>query len=229
MELKKVAGKKAVEYIKDGMILGLGTGTTAYYLIREVGKLVKSGMNLKAVATSKATEQLAKEFNIPLVDIDDIDRIDLAIDGVDEIDSEFNAIKGGGGALFREKIVATLADEVIWIMDNSKLVESIGTFPLPVEILPYGYKQIIKRLNEYSLNPVLRIKDNEIFITDNGNYIVDLHIGDGLDIKAVYDKVMKITGVLEVGLFINMCRYIILGTDEGAKVIKNNNLKRCNT
>lgn len=221
MEAKKIAAEKAIEYIKNGMILGLGTGSTAYYMIKKVGELIQSGMDLKAVATSKDTENLAKELQIPLVKIDEIDRIDLAIDGVDEIDMGFSAIKGGGGALFREKIVANLAKEVIWIMDDSKLVDSIGEFPLPVEVLPYGYTHVIRKLKEYSLSPITRMKSNEFFITDNGNYIVDLHIGKPIDIGKVYSKVKEIPGVLEVGLFINMCNYIIIGTSNGVKVIKN--------
>jgi len=221
MEQKRIAGQKASEYIKDGMIIGLGTGSTAYYMIKKVGELIQNGMNLKAVATSKSTENLAKELHIPLVQIDEIDRIDLCIDGVDEIDKHFNAIKGGGGALFREKIVANLANEVIWIMDDSKLVDSIGAFPLPIEVLPYGYTQVIRKLKNYSLNPVIRMKDGNIFTTDNGNYIVDLHIGKPMDINDVYDKVNGITGVLETGLFINTCKRIIVGTDSGTKVIEN--------
>ncbi|EKQ52236.1 MULTISPECIES: ribose-5-phosphate isomerase RpiA [unclassified Clostridium] len=225
MEQKRIAGEKAVEYIKDGMILGLGTGSTAYYMIKRVGELVQNGINIKAVATSKGTESLAKELHIPLVSIDEVDFVDLAIDGVDEIDKQFNAIKGGGGALFREKIVANLANEVIWIMDESKLVDSIGEFPLPVEILPYGYKHIIRKLKDYSLNPEIRMKDEKFFITDNGNYIVDLHIGKSMNIDEVYKKVNPITGVLEVGLFLNMCKRIIVGTNSGVKVIENDENK----
>jgi len=135
MKEKKMAGIKATEYIQDNMILGLGTGSTAYYMIERVGELVSQGLNIKAVATSQSTTNLANDFKIPLVSIDEVERIDLAIDGVDEIDGQFNAIKGGGGALFREKMVANIADNVIWIMDSSKIVDSIGTFPLPVEIL----------------------------------------------------------------------------------------------
>ncbi|HCW54419.1 MAG TPA: ribose 5-phosphate isomerase A [Clostridium sp.] len=194
-------------------------------MIKKVGELVEKGLQLQAVATSKSTENLAKELNIPLVDIDEVDKIDLAIDGVDgvdEIDSEFNAIKGGGGALFREKIVATLAKEVIWIMDESKLVDNIGQFPLPVEILPYGYTHVIKELQSYSYNPVLRIKDNKTFITDNGNYIVDLHIGKPMDIERVYKQVTSITGVLEVGLFLNTCNRIIVGYENRVRVVENN-------
>jgi ribose 5-phosphate isomerase A len=223
MDQKRVAGEKSTEYITDGMILGLGTGSTAYYMIKKVGELIKNGMKIKAVATSKSTESLARELKIPLLSIDEVDRIDLAIDGVDEIDNEFNAIKGGGGALFREKIVASLANEVIWIMDESKLVDGIGEFPLPVEILPYGYKHVIKELQDYSLNPKIRMKEEEIFVTDNGNYIVDLHIGTPMNINDVYNKVNRITGVLETGLFINMCNRIIIGTNSGAKIINNSN------
>jgi ribose 5-phosphate isomerase A len=189
-------------------------------MIHKVGELIRDGMKLKAVATSINTERLAKELNIPLVTIDEIDRIDLCIDGVDEIDKNFNAIKGGGGALFREKIAAGFANEVIWIMDSGKLVDSIGSFPLPVEILPYGYTHVIKKLEEYSFHPVLRKKNNEIYITDNRNYIVDLHLGKPMDIPYVNEKVTGITGVLETGLFLNMCSRIIIGLDDGVKIIE---------
>lgn len=225
MQQKRNAGEKAIEYIEDGMIIGLGTGSTVYYTIKKVGELVSKGMNLKAVATSKSTERLAKELNIPLLSIDEIEKIDIAIDGVDEIDSTFNAIKGGGGALFREKVVAQLAERVIWIMDETKLVDAIGQFPLPVEILPFGYTHILKRLIEFSLNPQIRTVDGEIYITDNGNYIVDLHIGKSLDIEDIKKKLNSITGVLEVGLFINMCERIIVGIDDQVKVIVNNNYR----
>ena len=218
---KKIAGNKATEYIKDNMILGLGTGSTAYYLIEKVGELVKQGLNIKAVATSQNTTKLAKEFKIPLVSIDEVERIDLAIDGVDEIDGQFNAIKGGGGALFREKIVARIADKVIWIMDSNKVVNSIGGFPLPVEILPYGYNHILKRLESLSLKPVLRINENNPFVTDNHNYIVDLHLGKGFNIDYILEVLRGVTGVLETGLFVNNCDKIIIGTVEGAHIIEN--------
>ncbi|MHB9054633.1 MAG: ribose-5-phosphate isomerase RpiA [Paludibacteraceae bacterium] len=221
MEAKRIAAEKAVEYIEDGMILGLGTGSTAYYMIKKVGELISEGMNLKAVATSKSSENLANEFNIPLVSIDKTDRIDLVIDGVDEIDDSFNAVKGGGGALFREKIVARLAKNAIWIMDESKLVDAIGRFPLPVEILPFGHTHILKQLSDFSLNPVLRIRDGKVFETDNGNYIADLHIGKPLNIKEITEKLNSITGVLEVGLFLNMCGRIIVGSEREVKIIEN--------
>lgn len=221
MEAKRMAAEKAVEYVKEGMILGLGTGSTAYYMIKKVGELISEGMNLKAVATSKSSENLANEFNIPLISIDKTDRIDLVIDGVDEIDGSFNAVKGGGGALFREKIVASIARSAIWIIDESKLVDAIGRFPLPVEILPFGHTHILKQLSDFSLNPVLRLKEGKIYKTDNGNYIADLHIGKRLNIEEITEKLNSVSGVLEVGLFLNMCEKIIVGSENGVKIIEN--------
>ena len=124
MDMKKLAGDKAAEYVKDGMVVGLGTGSTAYHMVNAVGEMVKNGLKIQAIPTSKATEAQARELGIPLLTIDELDHVDLAIDGVDEIDPQFNAIKGGGGALYREKVVASMAKEVIWIMDESKLVDS---------------------------------------------------------------------------------------------------------
>ncbi len=221
MDKKKIAGEKAAEYVKDGMTLGLGTGSTAFHAVNAVGELVKKGMKLQAVPTSKATEAQARELGIPLLTIDEVDHIDLAIDGVDEIDPAFNAIKGGGGALYREKVVATLADEVVWIMDDSKLVEHIGAFHLPVEIAQYGSKQAMAKMAGYGWNPVLRVRDGKTFVTDNGNFIADLHLGAGFDIEDVYSKLSGMLGVLEHGLFLNMCKRIIVGTDEGVQVTEN--------
>ena len=130
MDMKKLAGDKAAEYVKDGMVVGLGTGSTAYHMVNAVGEMVKNGLKIQAIPTSKATEAQARELGIPLLTIDELDHVDLAIDGVDEIDPQFNAIKGGGGALYREKVVASMAKEVIWIMDESKLVDKIGAFHL---------------------------------------------------------------------------------------------------
>ena len=221
MDMKKMAGDKAAEYVKDGMVLGLGTGSTAFHLVNAVGELVKNGMKLKAIPTSKATEAQACELGIPLLTIDEVDHIDLAIDGVDEIDPQFSAIKGGGGALYREKVVATLADEVIWIMDESKLVDQIGAFHLPVEIAQYGSKQATKKMEEFGFHPVLRVKEGRTFVTDNGNFIADLHLGAGFDIEDVRQKLGTIVGVLEHGLFLNMCKRMVVGTKDGVKVIEN--------
>lgn len=221
MEEKKIAGLKATEYIKDGMVLGLGTGSTAFYMIEKVGQMVKQGLKIRAVATSQKTANLAFQLGIPLISVDETDRIDLAIDGVDEIDGQFNAIKGGGGALFREKMVVSIAEKVIWILDSRKLVDSIGNFPLPVEILPFGYFHIIKQLSRLSFHPFLRMSKEAPFITDNGNYIVDLHIGKDIDIGCVSEQLKSVSGVLETGLFINRCDRMVVGTAAGVKVIEN--------
>lgn len=222
VNMKKLAGEKAAEYVKDGMVLGLGTGSTAYHMVNAVGELVKKGYNLKAIPTSKATEKQARELGIPLLTIDEVDHIDLDIDGVDEIDPEFNAIKGGGGALYREKVVATLADEVIWIMDESKLVDHIGDFHLPIEVAKYGSKQAFEKMDAFGWKPTFREKDGERFVTDNGNYIIDLHLGAGFDIEDVRTKIDTIVGVLEHGLFLNFCKRMIVGKSDGTLLIKEN-------
>ena len=223
MNLKEVVGKKAVDYVKDGMIIGLGTGSTVFYFVHALADRVKEGLNVEMVSTSIQTVELAKSLGLSIKELEEIDHIDLAVDGVDEIDKDFNAIKGGGAALFREKIVADIAREVIWIYDESKDVEKLGNFNLPVEILPFGYSHTIRKMEEAGLNPVLRLKDGNTLITDNNNFIVDLHLGYGFDIKAVKEKLESIVGVVEHGLFLNMCKLCIKGTEHGAVIIENTN------
>lgn len=223
MNLKEVVGKKAVEYVKDGMIVGLGTGSTVFYFVHALADRVKEGLNVEMVSTSIQTVELAQSLGLTIKELEEIDHIDLAVDGVDEIDKNFNAIKGGGAALFREKIVADIAREVIWIYDESKDVEKLGNFNLPVEILPFGYSHTIRKMEEAGLKPVLRLKDGATLITDNNNYIVDLHLGYGFDIKSVKEKLESIVGVVEHGLFLNMCKLCIKGTEHGAVIIENTN------
>lgn len=223
MNLKEVVGKEAVKYVEDGMIVGLGTGSTVFYFVHALADRVKEGLNIQMVSTSIQTVELAKSLGLNIRELEEIDHIDLAVDGVDEIDKNFNAIKGGGAALFREKIVADIAKEVIWIYDESKDVEKLGKFNLPVEILPFGYSHTVRKLTEAGLNPVIRKKDGEILITDNHNYIADLHLGYGFDIKEVKEKLANIVGVVEHGLFLNMCKLSIKGTPEGAVIINNPN------
>ena len=223
MNLKEVVGKEAVKYVEDGMIVGLGTGSTVFYFVHALADKVKEGLNIQMVSTSIQTVELAKSLGLNIKELEEIDHIDLAVDGVDEIDKNFNAIKGGGAALFREKIVADIAKEVIWIYDESKDVEKLGKFNLPVEILPFGYSHTVRKLTEAGLNPVIRKKDGEILITDNHNYIADLHLGYGFDIEVVKEKLANIVGVVEHGLFLNMCKLCIKGTPEGAVIINNPN------
>lgn len=223
MNLKEVVGKEAVKYVEDGMIVGLGTGSTVFYFVHALADRVKEGLNIQMVSTSVQTVELAKSLGLNIKELEEIDHIDLAVDGVDEIDKNFNAIKGGGAALFREKIVADIAKEVIWIYDESKDVEKLGKFNLPVEILPFGYSHTVRKLTEAGLNPVIRKKDGEILITDNHNYIADLHLGYGFDIEGVKEKLVNIVGVVEYGLFLNMCKLCIKGTPGGAVIINNPN------
>ena len=223
MNLKEVVGKEAVKYVEDGMIVGLGTGSTVFYFVHALADRVKEGLNIQMVSTSIQTVELAKSLGLNIKELEEINHIDLAVDGVDEIDKNFNAIKGGGAALFREKIVADIAKEVIWIYDESKDVEKLGKFNLPVEILPFGYSHTVRKLTEAGLNPVIRKKDGEILITDNHNYIADLHLGYGFDIEEVKEKLANIVGVVEHGLFLNMCKLCIKGTPGGAVIINNPN------
>lgn len=223
MNLKEVVGKEAVKYVEDGMIVGLGTGSTVFYFVHALADRVKEGLNIQMVSTSIQTVELAKSLGLNIKELEEIAHIDLAVDGVDEIDKNFNAIKGGGAALFREKIVADIAKEVIWIYDESKDVEKLGKFNLPVEILPFGYSHTVRKLTEAGLNPVIRKKDGEILITDNHNYIADLHLGYGFDIEVVKEKLANIVGVVEHGLFLNMCKLCIKGTPGGAVIINNPN------
>lgn len=218
--LKKLAAERAADYIRDGMTVGLGTGSTARYLVDKVGAMVKEGLKIRAVATSKATEARARELGIPVLDINDVESIDIAIDGVDEIDPDFNATKGGGGALFREKIVACLAKEVIWIMDESKYVDHLGRFPLPVEILPYGWKVTYRKLEALGYRPEMRLNGNALYVTDNGNYIADLRLTAPVNAEEVKRNLDNTVGVLETGQFLKMCTRIVIGTSCGIKILE---------
>ena len=216
---KEIAGIRACDYVESGMTVGIGTGSTASYMIKELAKRYNEGtLKIVCVSTSKESSELAKKLGLPLKRINEVDEIDIAIDGVDEIDSMFNAIKGGGGALLREKVVANLAKKVIWIMDDSKLSDSLGSFYLPVEIIPYGDLHIFNKFLELGYNPVLRIRDDKIFVTDNGNYIIDLHLKKPLDLKNLVNVFNNTVGVVEHGLFLKMCNLIIIGTEKGVEV-----------
>lgn len=216
---KQIAGIKACDYVKSGMVVGIGTGSTASYMIRELAKRYNEGsLKIECVSTSKESANLAKELGLPLKNINEVDGIDLTIDGVDEIDLHFNAIKGGGGALLREKIVASLSSKVIWIMDDSKLSDMLGSFYLPVEIIPFGDLHIFNKFLDLGYNPVLRIEDGKIFITDNGNYIIDLHLNKPLVLNKLIDVFNNTVGVVEHGLFLKMCDLIIVGTDKGVEI-----------
>lgn len=218
---KQMAAKAAVPFIRDGMTLGIGTGSTVYYLIQEIGALRTAGINVRAVVTSESSRELAISSGIPVCLPEEVDHIDLAIDGVDEIDGSFYAVKGGGGALLREKIVAYKADDVIWIMDESKLVGHLGHFPLPIEVLPYAYTWTAESIEKLGGSAGLRKQNGKIFYTDNGNYILDVTFAPGITYHSAAGKISRIPGVIETGYFNPVCSRIIVGTDSGVKEILN--------
>ncbi|RWS44786.1 ribose 5-phosphate isomerase A [Bacillus mycoides] len=218
MNLKQLAGEYAADFVKDGMKIGLGTGSTVYWTIQKLGQRVQEGLSIQAVPTSKETEVLAQQLNIPLISLNDIQTLDLTIDGADEIDSNLQLIKGGGGALFREKIVASASKELIIIADESKIVTHLGAFPLPVEITPFSWKQTENKIQSLGCQTTLRLKNNETFITDNNNIIIDCVFPNNISNPAnLHDQLKMITGVVETGLFINMTSKAIIGTTNGIK------------
>ncbi len=222
MNEKKNAAEKAVEFVRDGMILGLGTGSTINFFLQKLSEQIKKGLKIKGVSSSNSTTSLALTYNIPLKSIDEVELIDLTIDGADEIDKQFNGIKGGGGALLFEKLIASISKKNIWIVDSSKLVNKLGKFPLPVEIVPFGYKHTLKKLNEAGFNPSIRIKSEEIFQSDGGNYIVDLKTGEIKNPMELSEKLKLINGIIETGLFINTPDLVLAGYNNEVKVLENN-------
>lgn len=215
MKAKKLTGEKAAEYIKDGMTIGLGTGSTAYYAIKKVGERVRNGLQIKAVPTSKETAELAASEGIELVELADVNSLDLTIDGADEVDSKFNLIKGGGGALLREKIVASATDKLIIVVDESKLVEYLGAFPLPIEITPFSWQYTQRMVEKFSCSSKIRKEDGEIYITDNGNYILDCDFGKIEDPLKITIELNKLPGVVENGIFAEMTELVVVGYNDG--------------
>ncbi|MBC1801178.1 ribose-5-phosphate isomerase RpiA [Listeria booriae] len=216
MNSKQIAGEKACEFIEDGMVVGLGTGSTAYYMIQKLGDRVAEGLQVTGVVTSKATEKLAKERNIPLMDLNDVGEIDLTIDGADEVDGSYRGIKGGGGALLFEKLVAHASKKSIWVVGEDKVVETLGAFPLPVEVVPFGYKQVERQLEERGYKPELRhFEDGSIYLTDSQNYILDLHIQAIENPEELNDWLNNLPGVVENGLFLNYASSIVIGYSDG--------------
>lgn len=214
------AGEKAIDFIKDGMLLGLGTGSTVYYTIKKIGELVKDGMKLKAVSTSSATSQLATALGIEIVAFNEIEKTDLTIDGADEVDPHLNGIKGGGGALLYEKLIAEASDQIIWVVDSSKPVEHLGKFPLPIEVVQYGMNFLLGKFKEKDYKPELRLKDGKPYITDSGNFIIDLHLNEIPEPEDLNRELKMLTGVVETGLFLAMADKVIIGRGNGTDIIE---------
>ena len=218
------AAKAATVFVKDGMKVGLGTGSTAAWLVKHLAEMVqKDGLRIQAAATSVQTATLATELGIKIQSLDELGWLDLTIDGADEFDRNFNLIKGGGGALLREKIVARASDQMIVIADITKDVATLGKFPLPVEVIPFGMESsstLIERalldLGYQTAKPVLRERNGKAFVTDEGNHIFDLHLDTVLDPAVLSQTLNDIPGVVENGLFLNMCETVIIGYEDGS-------------
>ncbi|MEW6323842.1 MAG: ribose-5-phosphate isomerase RpiA [Nitrospirota bacterium] len=215
---KAAAGRRAAEFVADGMIVGLGTGSTADYAIRRLAERVNmEGLRMRGIATSLRTELLAKELLIPVIDVNGVHRIDLTIDGADEIDRSFNMIKGGGGALLREKVVARASRLEIIVIDQAKLVDRLGArWPVPTEVVPFGWTQAARALRELGCEPKLRgSSGHQPFQTDNGNYVLDLHFSRIDDPAGLERRINSVPGVVDCGLFIDLAHRLIVGHPDG--------------
>ncbi len=221
---KQNAAKASLDYVKDGMIIGLGSGSTSEFMVRYLGERVVKGLSVKAVPSSKKIEALAKSLNIPLTKLTEIPQLDIYIDGADEIDGNFNMIKGGGGALLREKILAHNSKMRVIIVDSSKKVEQLGAFKLPIEVIPFSYGQVIVQLEQMNLKPILRKNGDQTYITDESNFILDVDILGHDNYRSLNDVLLQIPGIVETGLFLD---YVdILFTGNGDEVVVQKNTKK---
>jgi ribose 5-phosphate isomerase A len=224
--LKRQAAARALEQVADGMKLGLGTGSTAKHFVDLLGEKVRAGMKVIGVPTSEATRAQAAQCGIPLTTLDEVDRLDLTVDGADEVDHALELIKGGGGALLREKIVATASDRMIVIADETKWVDALGRFPLPVEVIPFGLSATRRAMERAFAEAdvsgqmgVRKGKDGHVFVTDGGHWIVDAHLGRIADPPRLARLLNVIPGVVEHGLFIGLASTVILAGAQGIRVI----------
>ncbi len=219
---KYVAARRAADMVQDGMRVGLGTGSTAAWMVRRLGERVQQGLKIKGVPTSTRTAQLAREVGIEVVSLDQAGWLDMTIDGADEFDGELNLIKGGGGAHLQEKIVATASDQMVVIADAGKEVETLGAFPLPIEVIPFEWQttrtlvqEVLDTMDVLGTSAVLRMNDKAPFVTDEGNHVLDLHlqrIGNARQLAMVLNQV---PGVVENGLFVDICDKVVIGFGDG--------------
>jgi len=218
-EYKQVAAHKALELVQDGMLVGLGSGSTARYFTEGLGRLVAEGMKVRGVPTSRATAELAAELGIPIV-TELVGQIDLTVDGADEVDPALNLIKGRGGALSREKLVAAASKRFVVVVDESKQVKQLGVGVLPVEVLAFLWRSTAERLTALGVSLVVRGGEEVPYVTDNGNLILDLSGNGGIDNPGDFGlELKKITGVVEHGLFVGMADTVIVAGPEGPRAI----------
>lgn len=226
-DLKRQAAARAVEQVRDGMKLGLGTGSTAKHFVELLGERVQAGLKVIGVPTSEATRADAERCGVPLTTLEEVDRLDLTVDGADEIDPNLELIKGGGGALLREKIVAAASDRMIVIADESKWVQTLGRFPLPIEVIPFGLGATRRAIEAvFAENGVSgemdirKAKDGHAFVTDGGHWIIDARLGRIPDSPRLAASLNSIPGVVEHGLFIGLAGTVVLAGPQGIRVIE---------
>jgi ribose 5-phosphate isomerase A len=223
MNAKEAAARRAVEAVKSGMIIGLGSGSTATFAIQALAeRMHKEELNIAGVPTSIRSSELAEELGIPIKALFDLGEIDMTIDGADEVNPDFHLIKGGGGALLREKIVAAASKERVVICDESKMVPQLGKFPLPVALAPFGWRTTLQRLRDICPNLSLRSDKTSPslpFVSDDGMYVADLPMESIADPAALEQQIKAILGVVEVGLFISMATRIVVGKPDGTTKI----------
>jgi len=222
MDAKQRAGARSVEFIEDGMTVGLGTGSTAYWMVERLGERMREGLSVRCVPTSRRTEEQARRLGIPLVTFADVQQLDLAIDGADEIGPDLALIKGGGGALLREKLVAASARRFVVVADAGKKVEVLGKFPLPVEVVQFAWEVTARRVAEATgVEPSLRLDERgAVYVTDNGNYILDCRCGEIRDPARTERELKLLTGVVECGLFVRMADLAVVATDDDVEIIE---------
>lgn len=217
---KHTAAEKALDYINDGMIIGLGTGTTFKVFIKKLAVRVTEGLKIQTVSTSNSTTELAESLGIKISDFSEVEKIDVTIDGADEVDHDLNGIKGGGGALLYEKIIASSSFKNIWMINSVKYVKRLGKFPLPVETVPFGAEHTFQKLKEMELNPTFRMNGKEYFISDGKHLIIDIDISQKDDVHKIDRELKSIPGVIETGLFLNLCNLVIIGKEDKCEVIE---------
>jgi ribose 5-phosphate isomerase A len=216
---KSRAAERAIQFVESGQVVGLGTGSTAALAIQGLGRLVKQGLTITGVPTSTRSERIARELGIPLVTLNDCLRLDITIDGADQIDDRFDMIKGGGGALIREKLVAIASDREIIVVDESKLVSRLGvSVPLPVEVLQFAWRLSSRLLAELGCVPKLRESAGLPFESDNGNYILDCDFGAITDPRSLEASIRQVPGVVESGLFVGLAQTVVIGSESGVEV-----------
>ncbi|SFV31211.1 ribose-5-phosphate isomerase RpiA [Thermoflavifilum thermophilum] len=216
LTMKKAAGEFAARYVEPHMLIGIGTGSTAYWFIQALGERVKQGLQIRAVATSKESAQLASALQIPILELNDVDEIVLTVDGADEVDPQLRLIKGGGGALLQEKMVAAASRRLVIVADERKQVQQLGAFPLPVEVIPAGWKHVRRRILEMNCSRVELRGNPQPFVTDHGHYILDCYFGKIEDAHALNISLHQIPGVVETGLFLNLATEAIIARADGS-------------